>query len=532
MEIQLDNLSLPASTEGIHQTNGGVIIHAPVLTIKNPIKPLSYLYSGWQSWSLTTWVDVNRKVLPARPSMMHPMQTDPLYARETRPHGSWYGAVKYPGEDILFLGALNMESHVILDDFNLTGRYESGSGDWFLAIGKEISILEHYAELLSEHLGTGRKVPSLKIWCSWYSLYTEINENNLLKILHDLGKMPFDVFQVDDGWQKEIGDWEPNRKFPSGMGDLAARIQSTGRTPGLWLAPLLASPSSSLFKEHRDWLLHDDKGELVSAGFNWGKPLFALDTTHPESLEWLDGLMRKVRAWGYAYAKLDFLYAGALPGKRHLDMPREQAFRHGLKVIRDALGDAYFLTCGTPILPSLGLCDGMRIGPDVSGSFSSRRDENLLRNFATPGVQNALRTCLRRLWLRSLVHTDPDVTYFSTRANRLSPAQKELLQDLAQICDFKATSDIPNWLNEQEIAKLEKFLVTRPVISQINADTFRVGDHLVDYQEYIQMPPNPGMFLSLLGRLVGFLANNLGLLRVVDKYYKMKLSSTLKRNPC
>ena len=47
-----------------------------------------------------------------RPSSLDPGQTDPVYARETRPHGSWYGAVEMPDGQVLLLGALGLESHV------------------------------------------------------------------------------------------------------------------------------------------------------------------------------------------------------------------------------------------------------------------------------------------------------------------------------------------------------------------------------------------------------------------------------------
>jgi len=87
---------------------------------------------------------------------------------------------------------------------------------------------------------------------------------------------------------------------------MAARIKVSGRTPGLWLVPHLVGPSSSLYHDHHDWLLHDQKGNLISAGFNWSGQLYALDTTHTEALDWLAGLMKKIRGWGYDYAKLDF----------------------------------------------------------------------------------------------------------------------------------------------------------------------------------------------------------------------------------
>ena len=172
------------------------------------------------------------------------------------------------------------------------------------------------------------------MWCSWYSLYNQIDEPALFRIFDELGDLPFDVLQVDDGWQVAVGDWKANRKFPSGMEALAEKIKSTGRKAGLWLAPLLAVKSSRLFREHPDWFLRDERGGLVPAGFNWGERLYALDTTHPGATEWLIALMKQVRTWGFDYLKLDFLYAGALKGQRY----QGHTARRGLS--RFAAGDA------------------------------------------------------------------------------------------------------------------------------------------------------------------------------------------------
>jgi alpha-galactosidase len=542
MNITLANQNITINATDCRPVKGGHIASASLLTMNLPAAPVRYLYSGWQSWSLTAWVEISRRVHPMRPSGMHPMQTDPVYASESRPHGSWYGAVELADGQILFLGALGLESHVMLDGQSLTGWYEETSDqgeDWFVATGNEDESFARYAELLGERLGKGRAKESFKVWCSWYSLYTEIHESQLLKILKDLDTLPFgsslgkpfDVFQIDDGWQIGIGDWEPNERFPSGMDGLAARVKATGRKAGLWLAPLLIVPSSSVYREHRDWLLHDEDGGLVSAGFNWGEKLYALDTTHPAALKWLAELMKKVRGWGYEYAKLDFLYAGALPGKRHADMPREAAYRNGLKVIREALGDAYFLTCGAPILPSIGLCDGMRIGPDVAGHWTSHRDDDLLMNFAAPGTRNALRTTLHRLWLQPLVHTDPDVAYFRSRQNDLMPEQMSLLQDLVQICRFKATSDIPAWLTEAERLALGVFLESRPEVRKTGRASYRIGTREVDFTPHIELPSLPDWFTNLQGATLGGLANVPALMNVFDKLGKRSLKEMLKQNP-
>jgi alpha-galactosidase len=349
--------------------------------------------------------------------------------------------------------------------------------------------------------------PHSRIWCSWYSLYTAIDEATLYRVFEDLGDLPFDVLQVDDGWQISIGDWEANTKFPSGMNTLAEKIKSTGRQAGLWLAPLIAVESSRLFREHPAWFLHDAQGKFVSAGFNWGERLFALDTTHPAALEWLARLMKQVRAWGFDYLKLDFLYAGALPGKRHVDTPRETAYRQGLKLMREAVGiDAFFLTCGAPILPSLGLCDALRVGPDVSGKWEDPRDAVLLYNPTTPGTRNAIRTTVNRLWLQSLVMIDPDVAYFVERENSLSPEQKQLLRDLAVICNFKATSDLPQWMTPAQRESLREFLNANPNVQRLGPSKFQIDGRVVDFFPALSLPNPPtgttkiqAMFVSWLG---------------------------------
>ncbi len=525
----LDQLKITA--DSIRATDGGLLLSGAHVSLELPAVPKKYLYSGWQSWSLTAWVETERPVHPMRPSSLRAMQCDPAYANETRPNGSWYGAVEMPDGQVLLLGALGLESHVRLEDEKLLGSYEAGQGEWFVGCGEESALFEQYIALLKLRFGSGRAPKSLRVWCSWYSLYSDINEARLHKILHDLGDLPFDVFQVDDGWQVAIGDWEPNAKFPAGMDGMAAAIRASGRKAGLWLAPLLVVPSSRLYRAHPDWLLRDAQGRPVSAGFNWGERLFALDTTLPAALDWLAALMEKVRGWGYEYAKLDFLYAGGLPGHRHVDVPRETAYRNGLKVIREALGEAYFLTCGAPVLPSLGLCDGLRIGPDVAGYWTSQRDDDLLMNTATPGARNALRTTLQRLWLQPLVQTDPDVAYFRARLNELTSAQKQLLQDLAQIAQFKATSDVPAWLTESERLALGTFLEHNPVIKKSGRNVYDLDGRVVDFSEQVGLPPLPDPFTNLVGALIGSLADVPFLMRIFDELGKREQEKKLAENP-
>jgi len=77
---------------------------------------------------------------------------------------------------------------------------------------------------------------------------------------------------------------------------------------------LIATKSSKLFRKHSDWFLRNDTGQW-SLLDSMGEQLYALDTTLPDVTLWLVALMKQVRAWGFDYIKLDFLYGGALKGK-------------------------------------------------------------------------------------------------------------------------------------------------------------------------------------------------------------------------
>jgi alpha-galactosidase len=514
--MQFDDLEVTTAAETCRTIPVGGVMTGKNVTLSLPFRPNRYYRHGWQSWSLTAWTSVSQPVPQQRPAILHPLQTDPFYASDPRHNGSWLGAVEAPDGRILLLGALGLDAHVALSGDQLTGWYESDGGEWFAGFGAESVVFAEYAKLLGKRFGKGRFQRPPRVWCSWYSLYKEIDERRLLEILKALGDLPFDVFQIDDGWQRKIGDWEPNDKFQSGMTSMAESVQATGRKAGLWLAPLLVVPSSQIYKNHKEWLLHDTQGRLVSAGHNWGEPLYAIDTTHPTALDWLKALMGNVRGWGYDYLKLDFLYAGGLPGKRYAEMTRETAYRTGLEVIRKALGDAYFLACGTPILPALGLCDGMRIGPDVASEWDNMLYSLLLNNFTTPGGRNAIRTACNRLWLKPLVNTDPDVVFFRDRNNSLTSQQRAMLQDLAQITDFKATSDPPRWLSDSEKETLRFFLMARPQVERTGRYTFKIDSRIVDFSDPAALPSPSGFMTRLAGMLAGWLSNSKWVLNIFN----------------
>lgn len=472
--------------DAIPETSKHQIFSASRLDLNLPQPPKRFFRHGWQSWTLTTWLDPSTPPLPILAPEFRAKDEDPAYAFHKNHVSAWVGAVELGEDDILLVGALNLSGRVELDNQILKGFYEDeNEGEWIIARGKEDEVFAKYVNLLKSSFGTTQFEKPPRVWCSWYSLYKWINEPLLTKALHGLDDLPFDVFQIDDGWQDNSGHWEAGGKFPSGMAAFADTIKSTGRTAGIWLSPFIVTPNLRIFREHPEWILKNDQGAMVSAGLNWTGNTYALDITHPEVLDWLDELIRKVVNWGYDYLKLDFLYAGALLGRRYKEISREEAYRNAMQVMRNAAGDAYILACGAPIIPSLGLCDGIRIGPDVSPYWLNKPLSVWLNNPNDTSTQNAIRTSIHRLWLNPLVNIDPDVLYFRSKYNSLKPKENQLLQDLGTITGFKATSDLPNWWKPSEKDNVREFLAADLKVRKKKRYIFQVDGREVDFNPAI-----------------------------------------------
>ncbi|MGW0705164.1 glycoside hydrolase family 36 protein [Streptomyces sp. NPDC002643] len=250
--------------------------------------------------------------------------------------------------------------------------------------------------------------PAPTVWCSWYEYFTEVTEDDIHENLRamDTLDLPIDVVQIDDGYQKALGDWLTlSGRFRSRAG-ISEVIRARGRRAGIWTAPFLVDPASTLAAEHPEWLVRDADGDApLHAGRNWGHDLYVLDTTHPEAAAYLTEVYRTLLSEGYDYFKVDFLYAGALEGVRHADVDALTAYRQGIELIRDAIGEeSYLLGCGAPILPSIGLFDAMRVSPDTAPHRRPEADD-----YSQPGQDPAEFTGVGRQWQHGrLWVNDPD----------------------------------------------------------------------------------------------------------------------------
>lgn len=292
--------------------------------------------------------------------------------------------------------------------------------------GDALGLLDEWAVHHGRAGGARITAPYQVGWCSWYHYFHDVTEAALRANLAAAGDWPFDVFQLDDGFQSAIGDWlTTNERFPTELDGLASAIAAEGRVPGLWIAPFLVAPDSRVATEHPGWLARQPDGEPLPGMFNppWGGGMggimWTLDTTHPEVLEHLEGVARSLRQAGFPYLKLDFTYAPSFDGRFH-DPTRTPAerVRAGYDAVRRGAGDdAFLLGCGAPLSHVVGVVDGNRIGSDVAPSWELVPGQYGLVGYedTEPATLHGFRNTLARSFLhRRLWLNDPDCLMLRT----------------------------------------------------------------------------------------------------------------------
>ncbi len=336
-------------------------------------------------------------------------------------------------------------------------------------------------------------------WCSWYNLYAYISEENILGHLHaaqtvvEQEALPMRVFQIDDGFTPEMGDWlEVKPQFPRGMKPLLDDIRSAGFIPGLWIAPFMVGNRSHLYRDYPDWVVTDrltDK-PLVHmrfyGEFRWHKrseEYYILDTTHPDAFAYLRDVFRTWRQeWGCEYFKTDFMHFGSEYGPDRAlwhtpGMTRIEIWRRVAEMIREEIGEALWLGCGCPLWASIGLVDGVRIGRDVgvawSGDYSA---QSLLRDQSCRNFANHI------LW-----QSDPDCVLLRERFHDLSDEEIKSLAIYAGMTGgVMTTSDHLAELSPDRLS-LWRLLLTE---DRASCDFPLLGQSDIFYERPADLPSN------------------------------------------
>ncbi len=268
-------------------------------------------------------------------------------------------------------------------------------------------------------------------YCTWYHARAS-DEKAMVKqteiAAKELKPYGFDFLQIDDGWQDGVKSNGPRKNFtricangpyPSGMKQTAQIIDSRGLTPGIWFMPFAGTFNDPWFKDHQDWFAKRADGSPYDTA--WGGT--CMDMTNPDARKYLHDYVQQItHDWGYRYLKMDGLSTGCGVTPQYVNLAYKddhmgdavfhdpsktniEAFRSGLKLVREAAGPDVFLLgrCAPQNMRSyggaFGLVDAMRVGPDNNGGSW----KGVIRG---PQIASRHYHLNGRIW-----YNDPDAVY-------------------------------------------------------------------------------------------------------------------------
>jgi len=274
-------------------------------------------------------------------------------------------------------------------------------------------------------------------YCTWYSDKhgRSSDEKSLAELTEtaarELKPFGFSLIQIDDGWQQGTKDngpkkvfsaYNPHGAYPSGMKATADNITSHGLTPGIWFMPFAGTWTDPFFKEHQDWFVKTVDGKPYET--RWGGT--CLDMTQAGARDYLRSEVARIGGeWGYRYFKMDGMWTGTGSKLMYVnssykpdgigdgtlsnpDKTNIEAYRDGLKLVRESAGDGVFLLgcCAPQNMRSyggaFGLIDAMRVGPDNGSDW-----KGLLRG---PTFASRSYFLNGRVW-----YNDPDPVYVRSK---------------------------------------------------------------------------------------------------------------------
>lgn len=429
-----------------------------VLTTKRPIMlekarrlvPYTYskkdriLVNGYQSWTDTREYSVNENLrslshLPKFLVKRFHLQYYGDYTfhsyRKGQLHSYTYSYIKKPDSNALLFGSYNEENaYLVINHHTQENLIELESDvqhrhvDGSFTLFDYISVTGNFLEIQNRYFCVfdTEKKRKLSGYSSWYNDYQDIGEDKILFALSGMDGNDFDLFQIDDGYERYVGDWldVDEKKFPYGLEHIVKKIHEKNMLAGIWLAPFVAETKSRLYREHPEYFYREGRKNLY-CGTNWSGQM-CLDISKPEVLDYIRKCLEHYMDMGFDFFKLDFLYAAALVNPDNRKTRAEQ-MRQAMVFLRQTLKDKLILGCGVPLSSAFGLVDYCRIGCDVSLSFDDSLYMRMLHRERVSTKLTLQNTIYRMPMDGHVFANDPDVYLLRDENIKLSQAQKTAL---------------------------------------------------------------------------------------------------------
>lgn len=214
------------------------------------------------------------------------------------------------------------------------------------------------------------------MWDSW-GYGQSINEATLRRNAEIAASLGVEVFTVDLGWARRIGDWRPDPvKFPSGLKALSDYVHSLGMKFGLHIAFAEADAQAPVLIEHPDWrATHDERyygAESLCLAHRPARDWAAaelLRVIDEYGVDWVlqdgENMVKRCDNPAHTHAPEDSNYAGSVHG---LDAIVDQILRERPKVMWENCENG-----GAMMTYAMARRYVTSIGADNSGALPARR---------------------------------------------------------------------------------------------------------------------------------------------------------------
>jgi alpha-galactosidase len=249
-----------------------------VFLVREPVERMFHLTGGWMEETeiQRTHPDDGVLTLESR-SGKTGFHFQPYIALGTEPatylcqifwSGNWRLQIEPKKHALLLSGGLN--------DWRFRHRLAAGQSLRLpeVLFGRIDGSLNFTTQRLHDFRRARRPDPERPIpvqFNSWYPYLGEPTAGLLIPLIPIAKRIGCEAFVVDAGWYRtddgesdaewtqRTGDWRTSRKrFPKGLREVADACRRHGLMFGLWFEPEVISSSSTIWREHPEWLHHID----------------------------------------------------------------------------------------------------------------------------------------------------------------------------------------------------------------------------------------------------------------------------------
>ncbi len=380
-----------------------------------------FFHDGYQSWAYTGLEAIPPSLEEERGTFRH--GGDPGDATdERRGVGFWVGAVVGARGRSLVAGAdggtifktsiaadgtrLRLLQGGDLEAIELAPGATRALDGVYVAMGDLVGALDGYASTVSSaHPPVRPRKPALGGWGSWNVYYSKVTAADMRTEAEwargHLAPLGLTDFLLDDGYESHWGSWKAKPEFGATLDELAREQTAAGLVPAIWLAPFVVAAIDPVVAEHPEYFVSDGTGKPRLLPVIGHGDMAILDPTSEGARARLRADFEALSKAGYRTFKLDFLYAGALPGVRKEPTTALESYARLLSIVHEAVPDAHLVACGAPLVPSASWFDSYRSGPDIAFEPSPEPYYSFIVGQAR---HTALRAFTDRFWA-----LDPDV---------------------------------------------------------------------------------------------------------------------------